>query len=1832
MEYLLIKRRTFFLYVILWLTLLFKPMAAQALLLGETLSVGIINCYPGWVLCYTPIYGSFVVDGVSGVSFGPGMRVTANDTQIIFEGKKGFTPPYSNSGEVPIVAYVGNPNRPVISKITSFRTGGGSSFCGFLGGTGSFYNHFRSYAGGVYGDRLIFIAQVIPACPFQFDETVTIELQPLVTESVSLGLSKISPTSLTVGKADDYYLNVVNNGDKTSEATVLVTDQLPANLQFNRAEALSGNLAGVGCTGAGQTQTCKLNIPGGLAPGAQALFSLNVTPLAASAGVSVINRAYVDPTGSNASPPALYPANCTGTDTPVAGCATSQPRTVISQPWLNLSKGNPVKSVVGQPFSYQFMLRNQGGAATGTSLIFYDQLPPNLQYNGAAVVGGGTVNASSLSCTASGTPTSGQSLKCSLTLPGGGLPPQGSTAFTINTSPLLAAGGGALVNRAVIDPSGANAVLDPAQCTDNGQPLPGCAVTPALVPGLDGVSLGLSKLSPPSLQTAQMGSYVLTVRNTGANPSSTTLVFWDQLPPYVQYNSLAPAGGNVLATGASCTSSGTLAAGLLLTCTVQLPYGLPAQIGTTAVQLNITPTQPLAGQTIINRAAIDPQGASTLVPPANCSSDGVPYAGCAVAAPVRVTASAPNLSLSKENPPTLSMGVTSEYRFTLRNAGPGATDTQIVLDDVMYSDISWTATTPLAGGSVMAQSVSCSFVANLSGGLTRRSCVLTLPPGGLPAGGSVKFSASVFPLGPAMRLVDVVNKARVDPTGQSQPVQAADCVSDNNPAGCAVTPSLPVLSGASLIYLAKTNPPQLVAAKAAAYNLLLTNMGLSDTPTSLVVYDQLPPNVAYTSAAVNSLGTIRPTAVSCSVASGTVTLGQLMKCTLTLPTRGIPQYGSAGFTLNVTPNAASSGRMVYNTAATPSDAVTTALDPSSLCAATDEPIGCAIAPPMVVDGGTLKLVVNRTGGGPAPADITFYGSVVQLSFNETLTTPGAGSTVSSDLIPFAGVNLPLAFIYTLPSGAWSVSAASCVDTNASASGNGSQTFNASSLNQGSLVFPGLTMRKSAMLECTISVTGPLPRLALSKSNPGSLAVGMASSYGLSLNNTGTLASGTSLAFSDQLPPNTAFNGVVPGRGGSVTPAGAGCTSSGTLANGLLLNCTVTLPPGGIPAGGSAEVQLSVVPQAGAAGQTLVNKAAIDPTGNNGAVNPGTCTANGSPEGCSVTPGLVVQGSSLMISVVSSTPGNYVFSGNNGWATQTLNVPASSQVAVGSPQALSASVPTTVQFSGPSNNLFISSVACNGMGSGATAGQVSFNRNSFTLDANATARGNAVSCLVRMGLGYRLSLSKVSSGGVGSFTFSGNGGWTSQTLSPSTAGTPVSGATQLLSSAGTALRLNEAAPPGWLLSSVSCRDSNASQSGNPGTALAGRLLDGNSFELGADITRPDAVLQCTVQNTWSPATVQGRVFIDNGVGGGVAHDGVMNGAEKGQGGVSVSLGNCAGTVYASALTDAAGVFSLNTSTAPAGPVCLTQERNPALYDSVSYQGGTAQASYDFSSGALRFNLASGTRYSGLAFGNVPLGVLTGEGSQQVVPGQSAVYAHTYTAGTSAIVSLVTVDTPSQTGQTWRSVVYFDQNCNAQLDSSDTALGPDQALRVAAGQQLCVLVRVFSPDKAQAGSSNRTELLAFASYQPMPAIGTGTGHSLKTDLTTVSTTGAALVLLKQVRKVGSCPSTAADQLAFGLNNQAAPGDFVEYLLTYSNNSAAPLSRILIQDGVPAYTEFRSAVCGSPLPAGLQGCSVTQQPAPGGIGPLQWTLKDAASGPVMGLQPGGQGTVGYCVQVQQ
>ncbi len=106
----------------------------------------------------------------------------------------------------------------------------------------------------------------------------------------------------------------------------------------------------------------------------------------------------------------------------------------------------------------------------------------------------------------------------------------------------------------------------------------------------------------------------------------------------------------------------------------------------------------------------------------------------------------------------------------------------------------------------------------------------------------------------------------------------------------------------------------------------------------------------------------------------------------------------------------------------------------------------------------------------------------------------------------------------------------------------------------------------------------------------------------------------------------------------------------------------------------------------------------------------------------------------------------------------------------------------------------------------------------------------------------LRLTKVSNGGVGAFTFTGNNGWTSQSITTATAGVGVAGATQSLSAAATATTLTEALPVGWQLSGVSCTGM-----GSGGTAT----VAGSSFTLNAAAMASNADILCTVTNARIP---------------------------------------------------------------------------------------------------------------------------------------------------------------------------------------------------------------------------------------------------------------------------------------------------------------------------------------------------------------------------------------------
>jgi uncharacterized repeat protein (TIGR01451 family) len=275
-------------------------------------------------------------------------------------------------------------------------------------------------------------------------------------------------------------------------------------------------------------------------------------------------------------------------------------------------------------------------------------------------------------------------------------------------------------------------------------------------------------------------------------------------------------------------------------------------------------------------------------------------------------------------------------------------------------------------------------------------------------------------------------------------------------------------------------------------------------------------------------------------------------------------------------------------------------------------------------------------------------------------------------------------------------------------------------------------------------------------------------------------------------------------------------------------------------------------------------------------------------------------------------------------------------------------------------------------------------------------------------------------------------------------------------------------------------------------------------------------------------------------------------------------------------------------------------------------------YSLAQDRTQFTLSAATNYTGVDFGNVVESQLTGTGNQTIAAGTTASYSHQFISGTEGLVTFSTAQAPTP-ALTWTSLVYIDTNCNALLDGGDTQVTASVA--VVADQVLCLLQKVQSPSTAANGSQDVSTISASFAFTAPSAI---TRLYNQNDTTIIMDSG--LVLVKKVRQVSSCPSTAGDTNLFVTNNQALPNALIEYQISYSNPSSGVVSNVVINDMTPSFTTFRSASCASTPSSVL--CSISSAPSVGGVGAIQWNI---ANNPV-GLTSGHSGDVRFCVRVDQ
>lgn len=351
-------------------------------------------------------------------------------------------------------------------------------------------------------------------------------------------------------------------------------------------------------------------------------------------------------------------------------------------------------------------------------------------------------------------------------------------------------------------------------------------------------------------------------------------------------------------------------------------------------------------------------------------------------------------------------------------------------------------------------------------------------------------------------------------------------------------------------------------------------------------------------------------------------------------------------------------------------------------------------------------------------------------------------------------------------------------------------------------------------------------------------------------------------------------------------------------------------------------------------------------------------------------------------------------------------------------------------------------------------------------------------------------------------------------------------------------------------------------------------------------------------------IMGTVINDNGVGSGTANDGIKNGGEQGLPSQILKVVTSSNTIIEQVVSAADGTYALYVpaSAVTNGGAVKVIEVNGTNTISTGGSAGTTLGTYSIATDETAFNIAYGTIYTGVDFANVPVSRLLTDGERSVIPGAVVVFQHLFDANTAGDVLFTTNSISNPTNPNWPVVVYQDVNCSGVIDSGEPIILPNVPISVTADQNVCVLVKVTAPYGLNDGASNTTTLTATFSYaNTLPII---QEILTRTDLVTVGTVTAGLVILKSVDKP-----------------QALPGTNLVYSINYENLGDEPISEVEIVDVIPSFTTYVSSSCGT-LPVGITNCSITA-PNVGASGPVKWTFTGT-------LDPGKNGVVTFIVKI--
>jgi uncharacterized repeat protein (TIGR01451 family) len=442
---------------------------------------------------------------------------------------------------------------------------------------------------------------------------------------------------------------------------------------------------------------------------------------------------------------------------------------------------------------------------------------------------------------------------------------------------------------------------------------------------------------------------------------------------------------------------------------------------------------------------------------------------------------------------------------------------------------------------------------------------------------------------------------------------------------------------------------------------------------------------------------------------------------------------------------------------------------------------------------TLTKISNGGVGG-----FTFTGTNGWAS--QTITTVTSGVGVSGATQTLTAVSTSTDITETIPAG-YVLASATC----GGMGGGGTATPN---LSTGELVLDAAATAAGSNIACTFT-NSKLPTITLTKISDGDV---------------GSFTFNGDNGFGAAKTITTVTSGVgVAGAARTLAVASTITTITETIPAGYVLaSATCT----GMGSGGTATPNLTT-------GALVLDAAA---------------TAPGSGIACTFTNTKLP--TITLTKISNGGVGGFIFTGTNGWASQTITTATSGVGVAGATQTLTAASTSTDITETVPAGYSITSATCLGIGAGTAilAGNV------LTLNAAATAPGNVIACTLTNTVLPTVTLTKVSNGGVGGFTFTGTNGWASQTITTATPGVGVAGATQTLTAASTSTDITETSPAGYTLTSAACS----------GIGAGSATLAGNVLTLDAAVTAPGNSVNCTFTNTKLPTITLTKIS-NGGVG-------------------------------------------------------------------------------------------------------------------------------------------------------------------------------------------------------------------------------------------------------------------------------------------------------------------------------------------------------------------------------